>query len=58
MPTFENFTEAQSIKMLYMGNTGAGKTGSICALAAAGYNVRVLDLDKGVERKTTDIRRP
>lgn len=25
----------------------SGKTGSLCSLAAAGYNVRVLDLDKG-----------
>jgi hypothetical protein len=49
MPTFENFQESQSTKMLYMGHTGAGKTGSICALAAAGYNVRILDLDSGVE---------
>lgn len=49
MPTFENFAHSHSIKMLFVGNTGAGKTGSTASLAAAGYNVRILDLDKGVE---------
>ena len=49
MPTFENYTESQVIKMLYMGHSGAGKTGSLVSLAAAGLNVRIVDLDKGVE---------
>lgn len=49
MPTFKNYSKSQITKMLYLGNTGAGKTGSLCALAAAGYNVRIIDLDKGVE---------
>lgn len=37
------------IRMLYLGHTGAGKTGSLCSLASAGYKVRILDIDKGVE---------
>ena len=51
MPTFEpnEPTETLPNKMLYLGHTGAGKTGSCAALAAAGYNVRILDLDKGVQ---------
>lgn len=32
--------------MLYLGHTGAGKTGSLMSLAAAGYNVRIANLDK------------
>lgn len=49
MPDFTPRADRQSkqIKMLYLGHTGAGKTGSLCSLAAAGYNVRVLDLDGG-----------
>lgn len=49
MPTFENYKATQLIRAIYLGDTGAGKTGSLCSLAAAGYNVRVLDLDKGVD---------
>lgn len=49
MPSFDQYPESAFIKMIYMGDTGAGKTGSLCALAAAGYNVRILDLDKGAQ---------
>jgi hypothetical protein len=41
--------ELKPIKMLYLGHTGAGKTGSLVSLAAAGYDVRILDLDAGVD---------
>ena len=50
MPTFETYSEAPSpIKMIYMGHSGAGKTGSLASLAATGYNVRILNLEKGIE---------
>lgn len=49
MPGFEDYVESQITKMLYLGHTGAGKTGSVVSLAAAGYNVYIADLDKGVE---------
>jgi hypothetical protein len=49
MPTFENYTELQTTKMLFLGHTGAGKTGSLISLAAAGYNLRIIDFDNGVE---------
>lgn len=49
MPSFDEPIPAPSTKMLYLGDSGAGKTGSIVALAAAGYEVRILDLDRGVE---------
>lgn len=51
MPTFEpgESGETGPNKIIYIGESGAGKTGSLAALAAAGYNVRILDLDKGVQ---------
>ena len=51
MPTFETDDAGGALpnKMLYLGHTGAGKTGSLASLAAAGYNVRILDLDKGTQ---------
>lgn len=35
--------------MLAIGPSGSGKTGAICELANAGYNVRVLDFDNGLD---------
>lgn len=49
MPSFDNYPESELIKMLYLGDSGAGKTGSLAALAAVGYNVRILDLDAGAQ---------
>lgn len=51
MPTVSQPSPAGAnlVKMIYIGDSGAGKTGSLMSLAAAGYNVRVLDLDKGVQ---------
>lgn len=42
-------SERPPIRMLLLGHTGSGKTGSLCSLAAAGYNVRILDLDNGTQ---------
>jgi len=49
MPSFDNYPESDLIKGIYLGDTGSGKTGSLCSLAAAGYNVRILDLDGGAQ---------
>lgn len=49
MPSFDEYPESDLIKGIYLGDTGSGKTGSLCSLAAAGYNVRILDLDKGAQ---------
>jgi hypothetical protein len=35
-------------KLLLIGKSGSGKTGSLAALVAAGYNLRIIDTDKGV----------
>jgi hypothetical protein len=37
------------IKCLLVGDSGAGKTGALASLAAAGFNLRILDIDKGVD---------
>lgn len=37
------------VKVLVMADSGAGKTGSLASLAKAGYNVRVIDMDNGLE---------
>ncbi len=36
-------------KLLYIGDSGSGKTGSLASLVAAGYKLRILDLDNGLD---------
>lgn len=37
------------IKMINMGDSSAGKTGALISLARAGYKLRIIDLDNGME---------
>jgi AAA domain len=49
MPSFDMHTSHNSTKMLIIGNPGAGKTGSTVSLIKAGYNLRYLDFDNGLD---------
>ncbi len=49
MPNIDEYSDADFIKMVYLGDSGSGKTGSLASLAAAGYNLRIMDLDNGVQ---------
>ena len=40
-------------KILLIGKSGAGKTGSLASLVTEGYNLRIIDTDKGVRRLRT-----
>ena len=37
------------VKLLAVGESGSGKTGALASLAEAGYNLRIIDLDNGVD---------
>lgn len=41
--------EKQPIKMLLIGETGAGKSGSLASLVKAGYRLHILDFDNGCQ---------
>ena len=45
MPEFEKYEQSDRIKLLLVGDAGAGKTGLLATLANAGYNLRIIDLD-------------
>ena len=47
MPSILDDTAAPA-KILLIGKSGAGKTGALASLVAAGYNLRIIDTDKGV----------
>lgn len=43
------FRDKSFVKILYVGASGTGKTGSLVSLANAGYNLRILDMDSGLD---------
>lgn len=49
MPNIADHHSKQCTKLLAIGNSGSGKTGALASLAAAGYNLRIIDLDNGVD---------
>ncbi len=48
MPPLSESTASRFVKLMYIGDSGTGKTGSLASLAAAGYKLRILDMDNGV----------
>lgn len=49
MPKATDYTTSRFIKLLFVGNSGAGKTGALAPLVAAGYNLRIIDMDAGLD---------
>ena len=49
MPPLNDQTTQRPVKLIYLGRQGSGKTGSFASLAAAGYKLRLLDADKGID---------
>jgi len=40
---------SEFVKLLYIGDSGTGKTGSLISLLEAGYDLRVVDMDNGLD---------
>jgi len=49
MASFANHQSATRTKMILLGDSGAGKTSSLATLANAGYKLRILDFDNGLD---------
>ena len=49
MPTLANYKTDNYLKMLLIGESGSGKTGALASLAKAGYKLRILDFDSGLD---------
>lgn len=49
MPSFTDHHGSKFVKVLYIGDSGTGKTGSLTPLIGAGYKLRILDLDNGLD---------
>lgn len=48
MPTLNDRAASAFVKILYIGDSSSGKTGSLAALLADGYSMRILDMDNGL----------
>lgn len=49
MPALSEHHSSKLVKLMYIGDSGTGKTGSLESLVADGYKVRILDFDNGVD---------
>jgi len=45
------------VKLMYIGGSGSGKTGSLVSLVKAGYNLRILDMDNGIDSLAAYVQR-
>lgn len=49
MANIKTHSSGNTTKLLFVGDSGAGKTGALASLAGAGYNLRILDFDNGLD---------
>lgn len=49
MPSLSKHQSNEFTKMLIEGDSGSGKSGALASLVAAGYKLRILDFDNGLE---------
>lgn len=45
------------VKLLYIGDSGTGKTGSLTSLVSEGYKLRILDMDNGLDVLSQFVRK-
>lgn len=49
MPSAAEHVKDDFVKFLFIGASGAGKTGALTSLVKAGYHLRIIDLDGGLD---------
>lgn len=49
MPSLAEHPSADVVKMLIVGDSGVGKTGGLASLVDAGYKLRILDFENGLD---------
>lgn len=49
MPKLSSHSSGDFVKLLLIGNSGTGKTGALASLVRAGYELRIIDLDNGLD---------
>ena len=49
MPTLDSHQSSKFTKLLYIGDSGTGKTGSLVSLLEDGYHFKIIDMDNGLD---------
>lgn len=57
MPTADEYKSSEFVKLIYIGDSGTGKTGSLVSLLADDYNFKIVDLDAGLDYFIAEARR-
>lgn len=58
MAKLEDHQSSLTTKLLLLGDSGSGKTGALASLAQAGFNLRIVDLDNGIDVLANLLRDP
>lgn len=58
MPAITAHHSANVTKLMLLGDSGTGKTGALTSLVTAGYKLRILDLDNGLDILRTYLTSP
>jgi hypothetical protein len=58
MPNLADHVGSTVTKLILVGDPGSGKTGALASLAGAGKNLRILDLDNGIDIIANMLRDP
>lgn len=57
MPSLADHKNDPLVKILYIGDSSTGKTGSLVSLVEAGYRIRMLDYDMGIGTLASFVKR-
>jgi AAA domain len=55
MPSLTAHQSNDYVKLLLCGDSGSGKSGALASLVAAGYHLRILDMDNGLDSLKTFV---
>ncbi len=56
MPNLSDHSSGDFVRILFIGASGAGKTGALTSLVAAGYKLRIIDMDNGLDALVNHIK--
>lgn len=56
MPKASDYSNNEFVKLIMIGNSGSGKTGALLSLVKAGYKLKVVDFDKGLDALVNFVR--
>lgn len=56
MPSATDHSSSKYTKLLFIGESGAGKTGALAPLVKDGYSLRIIDLDAGLDALINLVR--